>query len=107
MVALDHDTSVTIQGIPSTVRRVLRSGYMGEGSVAVSGKNYETLEAFAERIVEVTVFGQLYSTRVYTEYGYSPELKTFITRRQKVYSNHDQSPIPNGGEVLKLVKLTL
>jgi hypothetical protein len=106
IVSLDHDTSVSVSGYPGTVKRVLRSGYLGEGTITVNGKNYATLETFAERIVTVTVFDKPYTTNVYTEYGYSTELKTFVVRRQKVVSNHTQSPLPNGGEVLKLVKFT-
>ena len=105
---LDEDTVVVFGGFaPGRVQMYRSSGYIGTGSLKVDDKTYETVETFVESRVEVTVQGTSYYTTVRTEYGYSSELKTFITRRQKVWSNHDNSPLPNGGEIWKLVKFTI
>jgi hypothetical protein len=107
IVAFEHDTAVTLQGYPAIVNTKMTSGYIGEGSIIINGETYTTQEAFVQRRVSVAVAGQIAYTDVYTQYSYSPELKTFVARKQKVFSNHNRSPIPNGGETWTLISFTL
>jgi hypothetical protein len=107
LITFEDDTLTTIQTLPAVVHTKLSNGYIGEGSVTVNGKSYATKEAFIDRLVSIGIQGQVFTTYVRTEYGYSPELKTFVTRKQQVESNHNFSPIPNGAEVLTLVKFAL
>lgn len=104
---LKKDTVVRIQTINARVQMSRYSGYLGAGQVMINGKTYATEEGYIESNVIVSVVGTDYATRVHIEYGYSPELKTFVIRRENVASNHDQSPIPDGGEILKLISFTL
>jgi hypothetical protein len=107
LVAIDSNTAVTIQGLPGIVNTKLSSGYIGEGTITINGKSYATQEAFVQRKVSVNVAGQVAFTDVRTEYSYSSELKTFVARKQKVFSNHTRSPLPNGGETWTLIDFTL
>lgn len=112
VIHIDEDTLVMMdigggQKMPAVVETRLTSGYTGLDSLTINGKTYATQKGFIARRVTVGAGGYKYYTDVYTEYSYSPELKTIVARRQKVNSNHDQSPIPNGGETWTLVRFKL
>lgn len=107
IVYIDEDTAVSMSGYPAIVHTRLVSGYLGSDSITVGGKSFTTEVGYIERNVIVGIRGFSYSTKVYTEYEYSAKLGTIVARRQKVWSNHDMSPIPNGGETWTLVNFAL
>lgn len=101
------DSAITLNNFPGEVTVYRAAGYIGEGSATINGKSYATKEVFVQNDVTVKVGPQSFTTRTRFEYGYSTELKTFVLRRQWTWSDHDFSPVPDGGEVLKLVSFTL
>ena len=107
VVAFDIDSAIVINSVSGRVKTYRATGYMGEGLALINGKTYATKEVFVQNDVTVTVLGRPYTTRTRFEYGYSAELKTFVLRRKWTWSDHEFSPIPDGGEILKLVNFTL
>ncbi len=108
---LEEDSATTIQTQsgprPAIVHTSVKTGYVGAGSVTVNGKSYATEETFIEYYIGVGVQGLVSFTRVRIIYAYSTELKAFVARKQKIFSNHDFAPFPNGGETWTLVRFTL
>ena len=106
-----EDTLVTIatQTGPkqANVRTVVKSGYVGSSSITIEGTAYAVEESFVEHYIRVEVMDFVSYSRVRNVYSYSPKLKTIVARKQKVLSNHNYGPFPNGSESWSVVKFTL
>lgn len=103
----DIDSLTTIQGQNTRVEFQRFSGYVDESTDTVNGKAITMQTSYIESTVRLTIQSQKFTTRIRAEYSYSPELKTIVGYRHKVWSNHDFSPIPNGGVTRKLVTYKL
>jgi len=89
--------TTTIQGMPSTVTIKIDALYLGNDSVAVSGKKLfvERFSKVVTTIVTVGSFGDI-TTTVRVTYAYSPLLGYLVSKVDRTSSDSPLSPVPDG-----------